>query len=65
MTKAVPTKKSTLSGLLRTRVILSVLGLILVLIRPDQAQWICILVGMSLGVSAIDAMKQGASDGQK
>lgn len=47
-----------LSGLLRTRVLLSTAGLVIICIRPEISQWVVILVGLALGVSAIDAVKE-------
>ena len=46
-----------LSGLLRTRVILSLIGLYVLREIPQAGQWVVTLVGMALGVSAIDAWK--------
>lgn len=46
-----------LSGLLRTRVLLSAAGLVMLYVKPEIGQWVVILVGMALGVSAIDAVK--------
>lgn len=52
-----------LTGLLRTRVIICVLGMVLVENRPSAGQWIVSLCGMAVGVSAIDAWK-GAEHGR-
>jgi len=52
--------KSTLirlSGLLRTRVIMSCVGLYVLSEQPEAGQWVAIIVGLALGVSAIDAVK--------
>lgn len=46
-----------LAGLLRTRVLLSGFGLFIIYQRPEIGQWVVILVGLALGVSAIDAIK--------
>ncbi len=46
-----------LSGLLRTRVLVSTFGMYLIYREPEIGQWVIILVGMALGVSAIDAVK--------
>ncbi len=46
-----------LSGLLRTRVIMACVGLWVLKEAPQAGQWIAVIVGLSLGVSAIDAMK--------
>lgn len=46
-----------LTGLLRTRVIICVLGMILVQNKPSAGQWIVALCGMAVGVSAIDSWK--------
>lgn len=46
-----------LAGLLRTRVILSGIGLIVLCKNPGVGQWVVALVGMALGISAIDAIK--------
>jgi len=46
-----------LSGLLRTRVIMACIGLYVLTVQPSTGQWVAIIVGLSLGVSAIDAMK--------
>jgi hypothetical protein len=51
--------KSRVSGLLRTRVILSIIGLIVMCRNPEIAQWVVAIVGLALGVSAIDAVKDG------
>ena len=50
--------KSRLSGLLRTRVLLSLIGLWVMSKHPEIAQWVMGLVGLALGVSAIDAIKE-------
>ncbi len=50
-----------ISGLLRTRVLISLLGMYLVQDHPNSGQWIVSLCGMAIGVSAIDAWK-GVSD---
>lgn len=54
------------SGLLRTRVILSAVGMYVMYKQPVIAQWVVSLVGLALGVSAIDAykFKQGEVDGK-
>lgn len=46
-----------MAGLLRTRVILAGIGLIVLCKNPEVGQWVVALVGMALGVSAIDAIK--------
>lgn len=51
-----------LSGLLRTRVLLSAAGLVIIYLKPEISQWVVTLVGLALGVSAIDAMK-GSKNG--
>ena len=45
------------SGLLRTRVILCLIGMFVMYKQPLIAQYITGLIGMALGVSAIDAYK--------
>ena len=56
-----------LSGLIRTRVIMACLGLYVMYKQPSIGQWVVAIVGLSLGVSAIDAWKgqnpKGPSDG--
>lgn len=52
-----------LSGLLRTRVLLSAAGLFVLYSKPEIGQWVVMLVGLALGVSAIDAIKMGKKDG--
>ncbi len=47
-----------LVGLLRTRVLISMLGVYVTYSKPEIGQSVCILVGMALGVSAIDAFRQ-------
>lgn len=49
------------SGLLRTRVIISMIGIYVTYSKPEIGQSICILVGLALGVSAIDALKGNKS----
>lgn len=49
---------SRLSGLLRTRVILSLIGLWVMSKHPEIAPWVMGVIGMALGVSAIDAVKE-------
>ena len=46
-----------LSGLLRTRVIMACIGLYVLNSQPEAGQWVAVIVGLALGVSAIDAMK--------
>jgi len=46
-----------LSGLLRTRVIMACVGLYVLERQPEAGQWVAVIVGLSLGVSAIDAFK--------
>jgi hypothetical protein len=46
-----------LSGLLRTRVLLSCLGLYVMYKQPSIGQWVVAIVGLALGVSAVDAWK--------
>jgi len=46
-----------LSGLLRTRVVMSCLGLYVLNNQPAAGQWVAVIVGLALGVSAIDAVK--------
>lgn len=56
-----------LSGLLRTRVIMACLGLYVMYKQPSIGQWVVAIVGLSLGVSAVDAWKgqnpKGPGDG--
>jgi hypothetical protein len=47
-----------LSGLLRTRVIMACLGLYVLNAQPTAGQWVAVIVGLSLGVSAIDALRE-------
>ena len=47
-----------LSGLLRTRVIMACLGLYVLHNQPEAGQWVAVIIGLSLGVSAIDAFKE-------
>lgn len=47
-----------LSGLLRTRVIMACLGLYVLHAQPEAGQWVAVIVGLSLGVSAIDALRE-------
>lgn len=47
-----------LSGLFRTRVIMACLGLYVLNSQPSAGQWVAVIVGLSLGVSAIDALKE-------
>lgn len=47
-----------LSGLIRTRVILSMIGLFVMYKQPAIAQWVMGIIGLALGVSAIDAYKE-------
>lgn len=54
--------KWKLINLLRTRVLLSVLGLICIKASPDNGQWIAMIVVSGMGVSAVEAWK-GARDG--
>lgn len=46
-----------LSGLVRTRVVLSLFGIWVVYKEPSIGQWVVTLVGMAIGVSAIDAVR--------
>ena len=46
-----------LTGLLRTRVIMACAGLYVLNQQPAAGQWVAAIVGLSLGVSAIDAWK--------
>lgn len=46
-----------LSGLIRTRVILSMIGLYVMYKQPSIAQWVFSIIGLALGVSAIDAYR--------
>ncbi len=46
-----------LSGLLRTRVILALIGIAVVCFKPEVGQWVVSLVGMAAGVSAVDAWR--------
>ena len=46
-----------MSGLLRTRVIMACLGLYVMYKQPSIGQWVVAIVGLALGVSAIDAWK--------
>lgn len=55
--------KHKITGLLRTRVLLSVFGLILIYNKPNIAQWAVAILGMAMGVSAVDAWK-GNRDGR-
>lgn len=52
-----------LSGLLRTRVILSCIGLYVMYKQPSIGQWVVSIVGLALGVSAIDAFKGSKKSG--
>lgn len=49
--------KVRLAGLLRTRVILSMVGLYAMYKQPAIGPWVLGVVGMALGVSAVDAWK--------
>ena len=59
--------KHRLSGLLRTRVLMSCVGLYIMYKQPSIGQWVVAIVGLALGVSAIDAWKgqnpRGPNDG--
>lgn len=57
MNKCMKAALFRLTGLLRTRVIMSCIGLAIIYARPEAAQWVAIVVGLALGVSAIDAAK--------
>jgi hypothetical protein len=46
-----------LSGLIRTRVVLALIGMLIVYSKPEAGQWIVSLVGTAAGVSAIDAWR--------
>lgn len=48
-----------LSGLLRTRVIMSCIGLYSMVLQPSIAPYIVPIIGLALGVSAIDAYHAG------
>ena len=55
-----------LSSLLRGRYIMSLIGMGIIVYKPELGQWIVALVGLSVGVSAIDAIKnRGSGDGQQ
>lgn len=47
-----------LTGLLRTRVIISMVGMMAMCKHPEIAQWIVSICGLALGVSAIDAFRE-------
>lgn len=47
-----------LSNLLRTRIIMSCIGLWVLNNQPASGQWVAIIVGLALGVSAIEAAKE-------
>jgi len=51
-----------LSGLLRTRVIMSCLGLYVLVRSPEAGEWVAVIVGLALGVSAIDAFRERKKD---
>lgn len=48
-------------GLLRTRVILSLIGLYAMYKQPAIGPWVTGIVGLALGVSAVDAWKGGGN----
>lgn len=56
--------KHRVAGLMRTRVLLSILGLFIIYNKPNVAQWVVAILGMAMGVSAVDAWK-GTSNGGK
>lgn len=53
-----------ITGLFRTRVILSMVGLYAMYKEPSIGPWVTGIVGLALGVSAVDAWKSGVNDGQ-
>lgn len=53
-----------LSGLLRTRVLLSLIGLWIMYKEPTIGPWVVSLIGLALGVSAVDAWKNGSITGK-
>lgn len=54
--------KFRLAGLLRTRVILSLIGLYVMTQHPEIAQWVVAICGLALGVSAVDAWRYKQDD---
>lgn len=46
-----------LTGLVRTRVVICMIGLVVMNHQPSIAQWVVSICGLALGVSAIDAWK--------
>ena len=46
-----------LSGLVRTRVILSMIGLYAMTKTPEISHDVVVIVGLALGISAIDSIK--------
>lgn len=46
-----------LTGLLRSRVVICMIGLVVMYHRPSIGQWVVTICGMAMGVSAIDALK--------
>lgn len=48
-----------LTGLLRARVILSLIGMYAMYKQPSVAHWIFSITGLALGVSAVDAYHEG------
>ena len=52
-----------LTGLLRTRVIICMVGLYIMKSQPAVAEWVVAICGLALGVSAIDSIK-GVDNGR-
>jgi hypothetical protein len=46
-----------LTGLLRSRVVICMVGLYVLNNKPEIGQWVVSLCGLALGVSAVDALK--------
>lgn len=46
-----------LTGLLRSRIVVCMVGITYVYHKPEIGQWVVSLCGMALGVSAIDAWR--------
>jgi len=51
-----------LTGLLRTRVVISMIGMAAMCKHPEIAHWIVSICGLALGVSAIDAFREPRGD---
>ena len=54
---------TNLIGLSRSRYVMSLIGMAIVVWKPELSQWIVALVGLAVGVSAIDAFRGGGSYG--